>query len=59
MKKIRMRAFDEQCCACGYDIEMQSFIMQKDEYGDKIYCLDCYNHFLYKKLINDGWEKKD
>lgn len=54
-----MRAFDEQCCACGYDIEMQSFIMQKDEYGDKIYCLDCYNFFLSSKLVMEGWKKED
>lgn len=59
LDKLRMKVFDEQCCDCGYDIEMQSFVMVNDDCEDKIYCLECYHHFLYKRLINDGWSRKD
>lgn len=58
LDKLRMKAFDEKCSACGYDIEMQDFVMINDDYEDKIYCLECYHYFLCKKLINEGWNKK-
>ena len=38
--ELRVKAFDEQCSWCGYDIEMQDFVIK----GNEIICLECYEY---------------
>nr|DAV26798.1 MAG TPA: zinc finger protein [Caudoviricetes sp.] len=37
---VKALVFDCQCSWCGYDIEMQDFVIK----GNEIICLECYEY---------------
>lgn len=40
MDELKLLVFDKQCSWCGYDIEMNYFVIK----GDEIIRLECYEY---------------
>lgn len=48
--ELRGIAFDSQCDVCGYDIEMQSFVLvNEDDLIDELICMSCYKEIKNEK----------